>query len=103
MTKPKRKKCGNIIDTCIYVHVFWNHIILLSKITQWKLNTIFLVLYKLQFVEFMSKTYRNEAINLIDTRFKADMKSYIQRETAVIFVSIEPSSKTGYWLGVYHG
>ena len=31
------------------------------------------------------------------------MNSYIQLQTAAIFFSIEPLSKTGYWLGVCHG
>ena len=34
---------------------------------------------------------------------KADMKSYIPLETAAIFFSSEPFSKTGYKLGVCHG
>ena len=35
--------------------------------------------------------------------FKANMKSYIPLETAAIFFSCEPISKTGYWLGVCYG
>ena len=34
---------------------------------------------------------------------KANMKSYIQLETAAVFFSCEPISKTGYRLGVYYG
>ena len=34
---------------------------------------------------------------------KANMNSYIQLQTAAIFFSIEPLSKTGYWLGECHG
>ena len=34
---------------------------------------------------------------------KANMKSYIQLETAAIFFSCEPIFKTGYWLGVWYG
>ena len=36
-------------------------------------------------------------------KFKANMNSDILLHTAAIFFSIEPLSKTGYWLGVYHG
>ena len=35
--------------------------------------------------------------------FKADMKSDILLQTAAIFFSIEPISKTGHWLGICHG
>ena len=34
---------------------------------------------------------------------KANMNSYILLQTAAIFFSIEPLSKTGYWQGVCHG
>ena len=34
---------------------------------------------------------------------KANMSSYILLQTAAIFCSIEPLSKTGYWLCVCHG
>ena len=34
---------------------------------------------------------------------RAKVIRYIPLETAVIFFSSEPSSKTGYWLGVCHG
>ena len=37
------------------------------------------------------------------TLIKANMNNYIQLQTAAIFLSIEPLSKTGYWLGVCHG
>ena len=40
----------------------------------------------------------DKASTLMDsaTHFKADMKSYIPLETAAIFFSSEPFSKTGY-------
>ena len=34
---------------------------------------------------------------------KADMKNYIPLETAAIFFSCEPISKTGYWIDVCYG
>ena len=34
---------------------------------------------------------------------KANMNSEILLQTATIFFSIEPLSKTGYWVGVCHG
>ena len=40
---------------------------------------------------------------LLKLNNKANMNSYIQLQTAAIFFSIEPLSKTGYWLGVCHG
>ena len=47
---------------------------------------------------------RTFAINVFRvSRLKANMNSYIQLRTAAIFFSIEPLSKTGYWLGVCHG
>ena len=44
----------------------------------------------------------NHGIHLANTLYKADMKSYLPLETAAIFFSGEPFSKTGYKLGVCH-
>ena len=44
--------------------------------------------------------YRCRTIVFLRSIVKANMKSYIPLETAVIFFSCELISKTGYWLGV---
>ena len=49
-----------------------------------------------------AKRYLSGAYNW-PTLSYLQLKRFVQRETAAIFFSIEPWSKTGYWLGVCHG
>ena len=51
----------------------------------------------------MSITSDEFIVVIIMVEVKLDMNRYRQRETADIFFSIEPISKIGYWLGVWHG
>ena len=64
----------------------------------------------------MNNHYRERALCLTDQKhhiikykhvywiyIKDDINSDILLQTAAIYFSIEPVSKTGYWLGVWHG
>ena len=50
-----------------------------------------------------TSVFQFELFALLAPYLKANMKSYIPLETAAIFFSCEPISKTGYWLGVSYG
>ena len=56
-----------------------------------------------RFLSSTSNIPKWESAMLTPRDIKANMNSYIQLQTAAIFFSIEPLSKTGYWLGVCHG